>query len=67
MSKGKQDGLLRKEYEKAHAVKIEVALIPNHVRGDLAAATLAAVQQFLRQPGGREFLDTKIAAKECKA
>ena len=41
-------------------VKIDVTLIPDHVRDSLAAATFEAVTRFLSQPGGREKLDAKV-------
>ena len=47
-------------------VKIDFSQIPDHVRDELASATLNAVTEFIRQPGGREFLDNKIALKKAK-
>ncbi len=47
------------------AVHINVAEIPDHVRDDLAAATLDFVRGILRQPGGRAALDAKIKAKKA--
>lgn len=49
--------------------RITVALesIPDYVREELAAATLDSVLAFLKQPGGREFLDTKKAEKKAAA
>lgn len=49
----------RLEYEVADSVKLDVSLIPDHVRDELAAATLELVRSILRQPGGREMLDSK--------
>lgn len=46
-------------------VHINVAEIPDHVRDDLAAATLDLVRDILRQPGGRKALDAKIRAKKA--
>lgn len=46
-------------------IKIDFAAIPDHVRDDLAEATLKSVRSFLRQPGGREFLDARKAAKRA--
>ena len=43
-------------------IRIDVASIPDYVRDSLAAALLAGVRELLRQPGGKEFLDAKIAA-----
>lgn len=39
--------------------------IPKHVLEDLAAATVKSVKAFLRQPGGKEALDARIAAKKA--
>ena len=47
-------------------IKIDVGLIPNYVRNDLAAATLEFMKRILEQPGGRETLDTKIAKRAKK-
>jgi len=49
-------------YPEGSEVTIDLAAIPNHVREELAAATLDSVIAFLRQPGGRKFLDEKKAA-----
>ena len=46
-------------------IKIDLAAIPDYVREDLAQATLESIRSFLRQPGGREFLETKKAAKKA--
>lgn len=43
-------------------IQFDFASIPTHVRDSLAAALLAGVREFLRQPGGKEFLDERIAA-----
>ncbi len=50
----------------ANDVKIDFSQIPDHVRDELASATLNAVTEFIRQPGGREFLDNKKALKKAK-
>jgi len=61
----------RREYaappmgELTTAIHINVAEIPDHVRDDLAAATLDFVRDILRQPGGRAALDAKIKAKKA--
>ena len=47
------------------SVKIDFSAIPDHVREDLAAATFECVRSFLQQPGGREFLDARKAAKKA--
>ena len=49
----------RLEYEVVDNVKLDVSLIPDVVRDELAAATLEFVRGILRQPGGREMLDSK--------
>lgn len=41
------------------SIKIEFELIPEHVRDDLAKATLEAVQKFISQAGGRRYLNQK--------
>lgn len=46
-------------------IKIDFAAIPDYVREDLAEATLESVRAFIRQPGGREFLDARKAAKKA--
>lgn len=47
-------------------IKIDVGLIPNYVRDDLAAATLEFMKRILEQPGGREMLDTKMTQRAKK-
>lgn len=47
------------------SIKIDFSAIPDHVREELAAATLECVRSFLQQPGGREFLDARKAAKKA--
>lgn len=46
-------------------IKIDLAAIPDYVREDLAQATLESIRSFLRQPGGREFLEARKAAKKA--
>lgn len=48
-----------------NVIKIDFNAIPDHVQEELAAATLDSVKSFLRQPGGREFLDVRKAAKKA--
>lgn len=45
-------------------IRIDFTKIPGHVKEDLAAATMESVKAFLRQPGGKEMLDARIAAKK---
>jgi len=40
--------------------KIDLNSIPKHAWERFIAATYEAVKEFLKQPGGREFLDSKI-------
>lgn len=47
-------------------IKIDFSQIPEHVRDELASSTIEAVNEFLRQPGGREFLDKKIALRKAR-
>lgn len=51
------------EGELTDNIVIDLETIPNHVRDDLAATVFECVKDFLRQPGGREKLDAKKAAK----
>ena len=53
-------------YEEANSIKIDFASIPEHVKEDLAAATYEAVQNTLKQPGGREMIDAIIATKRAR-
>jgi len=46
-------------------IHIDTAAIPAHVRDDLAAATLDLIHAILRQPGGREALDARTAARHA--
>jgi hypothetical protein len=48
-----------------NTIKIDFAAIPDYVREELADATLESVRAFIRQPGGREFLDARKAAKKA--
>lgn len=45
-------------------IRIDFVSIPDYVRDTLAAATLAFVRRFLQEPGGKEYLDARIAAKK---
>lgn len=57
-----QDGVV---YERiADDFKIDLNLVPDYVRDELASATLKAVKKFISQPGGREYLDQKKALKK---
>lgn len=47
------------------AIKIDTSTIPGEVRDDLAAATLNLIYGILQQPGGREALDARIAARRA--
>lgn len=51
--------------EMTSAIKIDTSAIPGEVRDDLAAATLNLIYGILQQPGGREALDAKIAARKA--
>lgn len=42
-------------------IHIDTSLISDHVRDQLAAATMDMVLGILRKPGGRELLDAKKA------
>lgn len=54
------------ESESENIVKLDLSSIPDYVREELAAATLEAVENFLRQPGGREMLDARTAARKLR-
>lgn len=54
-----------REYEKTDHIPIDVNAIPDCVRNDLAAATLEFIRDALKQPGVREMLDKRIAAKKA--
>lgn len=47
-------------------VRIDTAEIPDHVRDDLAAATLDLIYSILRQTGGREQIELKKAELSAK-
>ena len=47
-------------------IKLDVGLIPNYVRDNLAAATFVFMKRILEQPGGREMLDTKMTQRAKK-
>lgn len=53
------------ESELVNEVHINTAEIPDFVRDNLAAATLDLIHGILRQPGGREALDAKTAARRA--
>lgn len=42
-------------------IHIDTSLIPDHVRDQLAVATMDMVLGILRKPGGRELLEKKKA------
>lgn len=51
--------------EETCSIHIDTAAIPSNVRDDLAAATMDLIHSILRQPGGREALDARIAANRA--
>lgn len=53
------------EGELTEAVRIDTSAIPDAVRDGLAAATLDLIHTILRQPGGREALDARTAARHA--
>ena len=55
------------EGELTTEVHINTAEIPDHVRDNLAAATLDLIYGILRQPGGRAALDARTAARKAAA
>lgn len=44
-----------------NTIHIDTSLIPDHVRDQLAEASMAMVLGIIRKPGGREMLDAKKA------
>lgn len=50
--------------ELTDSIHINMAEMPDHVRDELAAATLEFIRGILRQPGGREKLDAKIEERK---
>jgi len=53
------------EGELTETIGVNTAQIPAPVRDSLAAATLDMIYGILRQPGGRDALDAKIAARKA--
>ena len=53
------------EGEPVDEVHIRTEDIPEFMRDNLAAATLDLIHGILRQPGGREALDAKTAARRA--
>lgn len=53
------------EGELVSEIHINTAEIPEFVRDNLAAATLDLIHEILRQPGGREALDARTAARKA--
>ncbi|MBR2943358.1 MAG: hypothetical protein IKB82_08170 [Clostridia bacterium] len=53
------------EGELTEIITVDPTQIPAPVRDGLAAATLDMIYGILRQPGGREALDAKIAARKA--
>lgn len=53
------------EGELVSEVHICTAEIPDAIRDNLAAATLDLIHSILRQPGGREMLDARTAARHA--
>ena len=53
------------EGELVDEVHIHTEDIPEFVRDNLAAATLDLIHSILRQPGGREALDARTAARHA--
>lgn len=53
------------EGELVDEVHIRTEDIPKFMRDNLAAATLDLIHSILRQPGGREALDARTAARHA--
>ncbi|MDR1246100.1 MAG: hypothetical protein LBK57_03630 [Clostridiales Family XIII bacterium] len=54
------------EYPVAEDVRIDVSLIPDYAAETLAAATIGFIKRILDQPGGREMLDARTAARKAR-
>lgn len=54
------------EYEVVDSVKLDVSLIPDHVRDEFAAAALEFVRNIIRQPGGREMLRANAEKRKMR-
>lgn len=55
------------EGELTETISVDTAQIPAPVRDGIAAATLDMIYGILRQPGGRDALDARIAARKAAA
>lgn len=53
------------EGELTSEIQIDTSAIPAEVMNRLAAATLDLVKGILQQPGGREALDARTAARKA--
>lgn len=51
---------------KGEQIKVDVTLVPEYMRDELAASTLGFIRRILRQPGGREALDAKTRARKSQ-
>ncbi len=60
-------GILIDGEQDTQDIRIETAEIPAYVQDSLAAATLGLIHAILRQPGGREALDARTAARYAAA
>lgn len=61
------DSKLRLVGELTTEVHINTAEIPTAMRDNLSAATLDLIHAILHQPGGRELLDARTAARKAAA
>lgn len=52
---------MNNEARAENTIHIDTSLIPDHVRDQLAEATMDMVLGILRKPGGRELIDAKKA------
>ena len=52
---------MNNETKSTNTIHIDTSLIPDHVRDQLAVATMDMVLGIIRRPGGRELLDAKKA------
>lgn len=53
------------ESEITSEINVDVSTIPDFMRDELADTVLQGFRSFMKQPGSRELLDARIAAKKA--
>ena len=51
---------------KESSIEFDPSLVPDHVREEISRATLDLIKSILQQPGGREMLDARTAARKAR-